>query len=87
MDDEGENIMKDKKTKIFFIGFIACLVLLSLIASVYTFLGKKVNNQIAEINPEIKMSMQYEQITEENREEYEKVDNIDFVKFSTPSGL
>ena len=71
--------MKNKKSKISLIGSISWLIISILTAFLSTYLVKRVDNQIAEINPEIKMSMQYTQVT--NDDEFEKIDGTEFVKF------
>lgn len=51
--------MKNKRSKIFLVGSISWLIISILAAFLSTYLVKKVDNKIAEIDPEIKMSMQY----------------------------
>ena len=55
----GEYIMKNKKSKIFLIGSISWLIISILVAFLSTFFIRNVNNEVAEIDPELKMSMQY----------------------------
>ena len=71
--------MKNKRSKIFLIGSISWLIISILATFLSTYLFKKVDNQVAEIDPEIKMSMQYIQVTDDD--EFEKIDGTEFVKF------
>ena len=71
--------MKNKGSKLILIGSISWLIISILAAFLSTFFVKNVNNQVAELDPEIKMSMQYMQVT--NDDEFEKIDGTEFVKF------
>ena len=68
--------MKVKAKRIIIAGII--LFILTAIIVLSTYLVKKVNNQQANLSPEILRSMSYKQITDEDS----KVENTDFVKFS-----
>ena len=74
--------MKNKRSKLILIVSIAWFILSIVIAFLFTSFVKKVDNELTEIDKEIKMSMQYAQITEENKDEYEKVDGTEYVRFS-----
>ena len=71
--------MKNKRSKIFLIGSIAWLILSIIAAYLSTSFIKKVDKASFQIDEEIKMSLQYEQVT--NEAEFNKVDGTDFVKF------
>ena len=71
--------MKNKRSKLFLIASTAWLILSVVVAGLSTFWVKKVDNVVAEASEEIKMSLQYAQVTDED--EFNKVEGTDFVKF------
>ena len=75
--------MKYEKSKIFLIICTFCIIISIIIAYFFSLPIKRIDSKIGQIDQEIKMSMQYAQITEENKDKYERVENTDFVRFST----
>ena len=71
--------MNNKKLKIFLIASTMLLVVSLIVASLFTFRVKKMNDNIAEVNEEIRMSLKYTQVT--NEDEFYKVEGTDYVKF------